>query len=168
MLGPSAALNRDPTPVTIIDNTSQTVPQPNVSQKSTMSQPSCLVSKSGQLQEQGFSVEVAERIAAPQSSSPKNHLQVKWVLFEKWCRENAVDFSSTSLKQVSEFFMYLYLYRTAIVDTLGPSWLHISKTSDLNRLLCSFHRDCPKSSRNLPKCTFLLYLMSSQKHALSL
>ena len=25
------------------------------------------------------------------------------------------------------------------------------KSSDLNRLLSSFHRDCPKSSRNLPK-----------------
>ena len=38
-------------------------------------------------------------------------------------------------------------YRTAIVDTLGPAGHHISQSSDLN----SFHRDCPKSSRNLPK-----------------
>ena len=29
--------------------------------------------------------------------------------------------------------------------------LHISPSSDLNRLLSSFHRDHPKSSRNLPK-----------------
>ena len=42
-------------------------------------------------------------------------------------------------------------YRTAIVDTLGPMGLHIFQSSDLNRLLSSFHRDCPKSSRNLPK-----------------
>ena len=42
-------------------------------------------------------------------------------------------------------------YRAAIVDTLGPTGLHISQSSDLNRLLSSFHRDCPKSSRNLPK-----------------
>ena len=41
--------------------------------------------------------------------------------------------------------------RTAIVDTLGPTGLHISQTSDLNGLLSSFHRDRPKSSRNLPK-----------------
>ena len=40
-------------------------------------------------------------------------------------------------------------YRTAIVDTLGPMWLHISQSSDLNKLLSSFHRDRPKSSRNL-------------------
>ena len=36
-----------------------------VSQQSTTSQPPHLVSRSGQLQEQGFSVEVAERIGAP-------------------------------------------------------------------------------------------------------
>ena len=42
-------------------------------------------------------------------------------------------------------------YRTAIVDTLGPAGHHISQSSDLNRLLSSFHRDCPKSFRNFPK-----------------
>ena len=42
-------------------------------------------------------------------------------------------------------------YRTAIVDTLGPAGHHISQSSDLHRLLSSFHRDHPKSSRNLPK-----------------
>ena len=69
--------------------------------------------------------------------------------------------STPSVKQVSDF-IYLYLdlnrrpstiegYRTAIVDTLGPTGLHISQSSDLNRLLSSFHRDRPKSSRNFPK-----------------
>ena len=73
-----------------------------------------------------------------------------------------MDFSTPYVKQVSDFFMYLYQdlnrcpltidgSRTAIVDTLGPTGLHISQSSDLNRLLSSFHRDCPKSSRNLPK-----------------
>ena len=73
-----------------------------------------------------------------------------------------MDFSTPSVKQVSDFFMYLYQdlnrhpsnidgYRTAIVDTLCPAGLHISQSSDLNRLLSSFHRDRSKSSRNLPK-----------------
>ena len=73
-----------------------------------------------------------------------------------------MDFSTPSVKQVSDFFMYLYQdlnrrpstidgCRTAIVDTLSPSGLHISQSSDLNRLLSNFHRDRPKSSRNLPK-----------------
>ena len=72
-----------------------------------------------------------------------------------------MDFSTPSVKQVSDFSMYLYQdlnrrpstidsYRMAIVDTLDPTGLHISQSSDLNRLLSSFHRDRPKSSRNLP------------------
>ena len=71
-----------------------------------------------------------------------------------------MDSSTPSVKQVSDFFMYLYQdlnrrpstigsYRTAIVDTLGPH--HISQSSDLHRLLSSFHRDRPKSYRNLTK-----------------
>ena len=154
VLGPSTALNRDPTSTSSVKNSSQTVPQLCVPQQSTASQPPCLVSRSGQLQEQGFSVEVAERIAAPQRSSTRTIYQSKWALFERWCRENPVDFSTPSIKQISDFFMYLYQdlnrrpsiidgYETAIVDTLGPT--------DLKRLLLSFHRYRPKSSRNLPK-----------------
>ena len=85
----------------------------------------------------------------------QDHLQVKWALFEKWCRENSVDFSTPSVKQISDFFMYLYQdlnrrpstidgYRTAIIDTLGPAAHHIAQSSDLHRLLSSFHRDRPK------------------------
>ena len=161
VLEPSAALNRDPTSATSVNNPPQTVPQLCVSQQSTTSQPPRLVSRSGQLQEQGFSVEVAERIAAPQRSYTRTIYKSNWALFEKWCRENSVDFSTPSVKQVSDFFMYLYQdlnrrsstidgYRTAIVDTLGPAGHHISQSSDLNRLLSSFHRDRPKGSRNLP------------------
>ena len=161
VLGPHAALNRYPTSTTSVKNSSQIVPQLCFSQQST-SQPPHLVSRSGQLQEQGFSVEVAERIAVPQRSSTRTIYKSKWALFEKWCRENLVHFSTPSVQQVSDFFMYLYQYlnrrpstidgyRTAIVDTLGSAGLHISQSSDLNRLLSSFHRDHPKSSRNLPK-----------------
>ena len=162
VLGPSTALNRDPTSATSVNNPSQTVPQLCVSQQSTTSQPPHLVSRSGQFQEQGFSVKMAERIAAPQRSSTRTIYKSKWALFEKWCRENSVDFSTPSTKQVSEFFIYLYQdlnrrpstidgYRTAIVDTFGPTGHNIFQSSDLNRLLSNFHRDCPKSSRNLPK-----------------
>ena len=66
VLGPITALNRDPTSTSSVKNSSQTVPQVTVPQQSSTSQTPCLVSRSGQLQEQGFSVEVAERIAAPQ------------------------------------------------------------------------------------------------------
>ena len=139
-LGPSAALNRDPTSTTSVKNSSQTDPQLCVSQQSTTSQPPHLVCRSGQLQEQGFSVEVAERIAAPQRSSTRTIYRSRWALLEKWCRENLVDFSTPSVKQVSGFFRYLYQdlnrcpstidgYRMAIVDTLGPMGLHIPQSS---------------------------------------
>ena len=162
VLGPSAALNRDPTTTPSVNDPTPTVPQLCVPQQSTTAEPPRLVSRSGQLQEQGFSVEVAERIAAPQRSSTRTIYRSKWALFEKWCRENSVDFSTPSVKQISDFFMYLYQdlnrrpstidgYRTAIVDTLGPTAQHIAHNADLHRLLSSFHRDRPKSSRNLPK-----------------
>ena len=73
VLGLSPALNRDPTSMSSVKNSSQTVPQLCFPQQSTVSQPPHLVSRSGQLQEQGLSVEVAERIAAPQIVN-KNHL----------------------------------------------------------------------------------------------
>ena len=73
-----------------------------------------------------------------------------------------MDFSTPSVKHISDFFMYLCQdlnrrpstidgYRMAIVDTLGPAAHHIAQSSDLHRLLSNFHRDHPKSSRNLPK-----------------
>ena len=97
VLGP-----RDPTQVTSVYNTSQAVPQPNVSQQPTTSEPSWLVFRSGQLQEQGFSVDVADRIADPQRSSTQTVYKSKWAQFETWCREYSVSFFTTSVKQISK------------------------------------------------------------------
>ena len=85
-----------------------------------------------------------------------------------------MDFSTPSVKQVSDFLMYLYQdlnrclstidgYRTAIVDTLGPAGHHIPQSSDLNRLLSSFHRDRPKSPRNFPKWNLSVVLNELSK-----
>ena len=160
--GPSAALNRDPTTTSSVNNSSQTVPQLCVPQQSTASQPPRLVCRSGQLQEQGFSVEVAERIAVPQRSSTRTIYKSKWALFEKWCRENSVDFSSTSIR----FFVYLYQilnrhpstidgYRTAIVDTLDPAGHHIPQAQTLTGCSPVFSGIVPKfqeSSKMEPFC----------------
>ena len=103
VLGPSAALNRDPTTTPSVNDPTQTVPQVCVPQQPTTAQPPRLVSRSGQLQEQGFPVEVVERIAAPQRSSTRTIYKSKWTLFDKWCRENSVDFSTPSVKQSQIF-----------------------------------------------------------------
>ena len=133
VLGPSAALNRDPSSTSSVNNSFQTAPQLCVSQQSSTSQTPHLVSRSGQLQEQGFSVEVAERIAAPQRSS---------------------------VKQVSDFFMYLYqdlnrrprpLMVTGLpLLTPWAQWGTIFHKAQTFTGYC-FHRDHPRSSRNLPK-----------------
>ena len=68
VLGPSAAPNRDPTATPGVNNFSQTVPQ--------SSQPPCMVSRSGRLQEQGFS-EGGRENCCPSEVINKDHLQVQ-------------------------------------------------------------------------------------------
>ena len=96
VLGPSAALNRDPTAAPGVDNTPQAVPQTTCS-------------------------------TATRSTSTIDG------------------------------------YRTAIVDTLGPSGQHIAHNEDLHRLFSSFHRDRPKNSRNLPKWNLSVVLNEPTK-----
>ena len=103
VLGPSAALNRDPTTTPSVNDPTQTVPQVCVPQQPPAPEPPRLVSRSGQLQEQGFSVEVAERIAAPQRSSTRTIYKSKYQDLNM--RPSTFDG-----------------YRTAIVDT-GPKCL---------------------------------------------
>ena len=158
VLGPRAALNRDPTTTSSVNDSSQTVPQ--------SSQPPCLVSRSGQLQEQGFSV-VAERIAAPQRSSTRTIYKSKWTLFQMVQRKFGGFLHSICETNLRFFFMYLYQdlnrrpstidgYRTAIVDTLGPAGHHIAQNSDLHRLLSNFSQGSSQefleSSKMEPFC----------------
>ena len=162
VLGPSAALNRDPTTTPSVNDPTQAVKQVCVPQQPPSPEPPRLVSRSGQLPRTRLLCGGGRENCCPSAVFNKDHLQVKWAPFEKWCRENSVDFSTPSVKQISDFFMYLYQdlnrrpstfdgYGTAIVDTLGPTAQHVAHKADLHRLLSSFHRDRPKSSRNLPQ-----------------
>ena len=179
VLGPSAALNGDPTSTSSVNNFSQTVTQVCVPQQSSTSQSPRLVSRSGQLPRTRLLCGGGRVNCCPQTSSTRTIYKSKWALFEKWCRENSVDFSTPSVKQVSDFFMYLYQdlnrrpstidgYRTAIADTLGPAGHHISQSSDLHRLFSSFHRIVPKVPEIFQNGTFLLFSMTSKKYPLSL
>ena len=108
VLGPSGARSGDPISTISVNNASQTAPQPSVPQQSTTSETPWLVSRSGLFQEQGFSVEVAERIASTERSSTRTVYKLKWALFDMLCREISVDFSPPSVKQVLDIFMNLF------------------------------------------------------------
>ena len=76
VLGPSAALKRDPSTTSSVNDSSQTIPQLCVPQQSTTSQPPRQVSRSGQLQDQGFCGGGREN-CCPSDVINKDHLQVK-------------------------------------------------------------------------------------------
>ena len=170
IFGPSAVLNRDPTLVTSVNNTFQTVPQPSVPQQSATSEHPCLVSWSGQLQEQGFSVEVTERIAVPQRPSIRAYQSSVPCL--KMVQKKSVVSSISSQKHVSDFFMYLYQptdgYRMAITDNLGPMGCIFLKAPTLTGYFLAFTGIVPKVPGNFLSGSLLLYLMTSQKLPLSL
>ena len=81
VLGSGPSIRGNSTSVACISKSTQA----GVSQQSAISQPPCLVSRSEQFQQQDFSSEVVERIAAPQRSSTRSIYQARWTLFEKWC-----------------------------------------------------------------------------------
>ena len=114
---------------------------------------------------------------ASQRSSTKTIYNSKCVLFEKWCRENLVDFSTPSVKQVSDFFVYLYQvlnrrpstidgYRMAIVDTLGLAGHRIPQAQTLTGYSPVFSGIFPKFQESSKTEFFMSCLMSrSEIHA---
>ena len=80
-----------------------------------------------------------------------------------------MDFRSPSIGDICNFFWYLFNdlnrcpstiegYRTAIADTLGNTKQNICTNPEIARLIASFHRDKPKSSRSIPKWNLSLVL----------
>ena len=121
-----------------------------------------MVSRSTILQNQGFTAKVADRIVAPQRLPTRAIYASKWSVFQRWCIKKQVDFRAPSIKDICNFMCFLFNeknrcpstiegYRIAIVDTLGNAPLEISNNAEIAKLIASFHRDKPKSSRSLPK-----------------
>ena len=77
ILGPSAALNRDPTATSSVNNTSKTVPQSCGSHVSSTSQPPHLASRSGQLLRTRLLCGGGRENYCPSEVINKDHLQVK-------------------------------------------------------------------------------------------
>ena len=86
-----------------------------------------------------------------------------------------MDFSTSSVKQILDFFMYLYQdqnrrpstidgYKTTFVDILGPAGFHIFQSFDLSGLLPSFHSIFPKVP-GIPQSGTFLFLNELTKHS---
>ena len=145
--------------------------QSQIPQESGVSEPPCLVS--GLLQEgQGvFSVEVADRIKAPQRESSRRVYDSRWAIFQKWAQENQVDVTKPTIPQIADFLNHLFTdrnlkprtiagYRTSVADGLGSAGQMVSQSLDLNRLIASFHRDRPSANRSIPNWDLSLVLLA--------
>ena len=162
VLGPSAALNRDPTTTPSVNDPTQTVPQVCVPQ-----QPQHLNLHAWCLGADNSKNKTSlwrwQRELPPLSGLQQGPSTSQSGPYLKNGAEKIRWISPLHLSNKSQIFsLYLYQdlnrrpsifdgYRTAIVDTLGPTAQHVAHNADLHRLLSSFHRDRPKSSRNLPK-----------------
>ena len=100
------------------------------SQGSSKFEPSCLAPRAKNIQEQGFSDQVAKRIEAPQRRSTRSVYEAKWAVFVRWCKAHQVDFHSPSVEQIADFLLHLFQdkklqpstidgYRSAIADKVG-------------------------------------------------
>ena len=120
-----------------------------------------------------------QRELLPLRSSTRTIYKSKWALFEKWCRENSVDFSAPSVKQISDFFMYPYQdlnrrpstidsYRTALLKLWAQRATILHKVQTFTCYSPVFTGIVQKVPGIFVSGTFLLFSMSSQKRPLSL
>ena len=168
VLGPGGTVSQSPKTTSTYMLATQTTTEQPIPHSPGIPQPPRLIS-STTLQNQGFSAEVADRIAAPQRPSTRAIYASKWAVFQRWCIEKQVDFRAPSIKDICNFMCFFFNkkdrrpstiegYRTAIAETLGNAPLDISNNAEIARLIASFHRNKPKASRNIPSWDLSLVL----------
>ena len=117
VLGSGGTVSRPPCLETTSTNSfsSQTTTEQPVPHSPRIPQLPHLVSRSTILQNQGFTAEVADRIAAPQRLSTGAIYTSKWSVFQHWCVEkNQVDFRSPSIKDICHFMCFLFTETDAL------------------------------------------------------
>ena len=97
VLGSGGVVNQDSTEASSMSQSPKATLQSQIPQESGVSEYSCMVP--GQEGQGGFSVEVADRIKAPQRESSRRVYDSKWAIFQKWAHENQMDFSKPSIPQ---------------------------------------------------------------------
>ena len=161
VLGSGGIVNQDSSEASSSAQSPKATLQSQIPQESGVSESSCMVSGLLQEGQGGFSVEVVDRIKAPQRECSRRVYDSRWVIFQKWAQENQVDFTKPSIPQVAEFLNHLFTdknlkprtiagYRTSVADGLGSAGQMVSQSLDLNCLIASFHRDRPSANRSIP------------------
>ena len=147
-------VNQDSTEASSSAQSPKATLQSQIPQESGVSESPCVVSGLLQGSQGGFSVEVADRIKAPQRESSRRVYDSRWAIF-----------------QIADFFNHLFTdknlkprtitgYRTSVADGLGSAGQMVSQSLDLNRLIASFHRDRPSANRAIPNWDLSLVLLA--------
>ena len=171
VLGSGRIVSQDSTEASSNAQSPEATLQSQIPQESGVSEPPCLVSGLLQEGQGGFSVEVADRIKAPQRQSSRRVYDSRWAIFQKWAQENQVDVTKPTIPQIADFLNHLFTdrnlkprtiagYRTSVADGLGSAGQMVSQSLDLNRLIASFHRDRPSANRSIPNWDLSLVLLA--------
>ena len=125
--------------------------EPNLSREHSGAKSPCLVDQ-GRSPDVERELELKQRISNPQRESTQRIYLSKFLIFSKWCDENAVSSLCPTTENISMFFLHLFKdrnldpvtiqgYRSAIANQLyGKVRWDISHDPSLNRLVDSFFR----------------------------
>ena len=138
--------------------------------QSSSSQATCLEVARGNLQKQGYSEEIANRILGPQRKSTRRLYGSRWDKFCTWCKSKETNPLKTTTPMIAEFLNYLFTvkkfspgtiegYKTAIAEFLKfHSDKDFNHNSILIRLIRSFKSERPRPSNQIPKWDLALVL----------
>ena len=148
-----------------------------VSSKSKESKPSWLLAEVS-LEKKGFPQEVTNRILSPMRKSSKSVYEAKWNGFRTWCEEHGFSAMHPTVPIIAEFFLFLFSekkllpqtiegYRSALSMKLDVD-LELGSNKELKRLIQSFYKSKPKTSRHIPSWDLTLVLQALTKALLNI
>ena len=120
VLGSGGIVSQDSTDASSSAQSPKATLQSQIPQESGVSESPCVVSGLLQESQGGFSVEVADRIKAPQRESSRRVYDSRWISkvgpgesggctiqggFQKWAQENQVDVTKPTIPQIADFYV---------------------------------------------------------------
>ena len=111
VLGSGGVVNQDSTEASSSAQSHKATLQSQIPQESGVSESPCMVSGHPQEGQGRFSVEVADRIKAPQRESSRRVYDSRWAIFQMWTQENQVDVTKPTIPQIADFLIISLLMR---------------------------------------------------------